>query len=61
MGEFRPGNKTVWVVFDEESECLGPKRNLLRLDQVSFRKKRTLEKNMDGFISFFLISSLFYQ
>ena len=22
IGEFRPGNKTVWVVFDEESNLL---------------------------------------
>ena len=25
IGEFRPGNKTVWVVFDEESDVLGPR------------------------------------
>ena len=24
--EFRPGNKTVYVVFDEESDVLGPRR-----------------------------------
>ena len=26
IGEFRPGNKTVWVVFDEESDFLGLRR-----------------------------------
>ena len=25
IGEFRPGNKTIYVVFDEESEFLGPR------------------------------------
>ena len=25
IGEFRPGNKTIWVVFDEESDFLGPR------------------------------------
>ena len=24
--EYRPGNKTICVVFDEESECSGPRR-----------------------------------
>ena len=26
MVEFTPGNKTIWVVFDEESEFSGPRR-----------------------------------
>ena len=26
IGEFRLGNKTVYVVFDEESDVLGPRR-----------------------------------
>ena len=25
IGKLRPGNKTIWVVFDEESEFLGPR------------------------------------
>ena len=32
--EFRPGNKTIYVVFDEESEFSGPRTPKLRLDQV---------------------------
>ena len=39
--EFRPGNKTIWVVFDEESDFLGPGTPKFRLDQV-FEEKRTL-------------------
>ena len=34
IGEFRPGNKSIWVVFDEESECSGPRTPKLSLDQV---------------------------
>ena len=34
IGEFRPGNKTIWVVFDEESDVLGPRTLKLSLDQV---------------------------
>ena len=26
IGEFRPGKKTIWVVFDEESDVVGPRR-----------------------------------
>ena len=32
--EFRPGNKTTHVVFDEESEFSGPRTPKLRPDQV---------------------------
>ena len=32
--EFRPGNKTIYVVFDEESEFSGPRKPKLRPDQV---------------------------
>ena len=32
--EFRPGNKTIYVVFDEESECSGPRTPKLSLDKV---------------------------
>ena len=34
IGEFQPGNKTIYVVFDEESEFSGPRTPKLRLDQV---------------------------
>ena len=44
MGEFRPGNKTIWVVFDEESDFSGPRTPKLSLDQVCFWKKRKKEK-----------------
>ena len=37
IGEFQPGNKTIYVVFDEESEFSGPRTPKLRPDQV-FRK-----------------------
>ena len=32
--EFRPGNKTIYIVFDEESEFSGPRRPKLSPDQV---------------------------
>ena len=31
--EFRPGNKTIYVVFDEESEFSGPRTPTLSPDQ----------------------------
>ena len=34
IGEFQPGNKNIYVVFDEESEFLGPRTPKLSLDQV---------------------------
>ena len=34
IGEFQPGNKTIYVVFDEESEFSGPRTPKLSLDQV---------------------------
>ena len=34
IGEFRPGNKTIWVVFDEESDCSGPRTPKFSPDQV---------------------------
>ena len=43
MVEFEPGNKTIYVVFDEESEFSGPRMSNLSPDQV-FYEKRTLEK-----------------
>ena len=44
IGEFQPGNKTIYVVFDEESEFSGPRTPKLSLDQV-FLEKRPPEKN----------------
>ena len=38
MDEFQPGNKTIYVVFDEESEFLGPRTNKLSLEQVVLGK-----------------------
>jgi len=34
MDEFRPGNKTIYVVFDEESKFSGPRTPKLSLDPV---------------------------
>ena len=34
MVEFTPGNKTIWVVFDEESEFSGLRTPTFSLDQV---------------------------
>ena len=41
--DFRPGNKTIYAVFDEESEFSGPRTQKLSLDQV-VQEKRPLEK-----------------
>ena len=38
IGEFQPGNKTIYVVFDEESEFSGPRTPKLSLDQVFLGK-----------------------
>jgi len=60
IGEFRPRNKTVYVVFDEESDFLVPGRN-------SFIQTELFRKHMFFYISFifwlvfFLISSLGYR
>ena len=40
---FSLGNKTIYVVFDEESEFSGPRTPKLHPDQV-FEEKRTLYK-----------------
>ena len=32
--EFRPGNKSIWMAFDEESEFSGPRKPKMGLDQV---------------------------
>ena len=38
IGEFQPGNKTIYVVFDEESEFSGPRTPKLSLDKVFLGK-----------------------
>ena len=38
IGEFQPGNKTIYVVFDEESEFSGPRTPKLRLDNFFLGK-----------------------
>ena len=43
IGEFQPGNKTIYVVFDEESEFSGPRTPKLSLDQA-FRKNVPYKK-----------------
>ena len=43
IGEFTPGNKTIWVVFDEESDFSGPRTPKLSPDQVCL-ENRTLDK-----------------
>ena len=45
MGKFRPRNKTVYVVFDEESDFLGPRTLKNSLDQAKKKEKRKLQKN----------------
>ena len=32
IGDFRPGNETIWVIFDDESEISGPRRYVLSLE-----------------------------
>ena len=43
MGELRPGNKTIWVVFDEESEFLGPREVKNESRPSLFRKTYPIE------------------
>ena len=38
IGEFRPGNKTIWVVFDEESDVLGRRMEFLHPNLVLVRE-----------------------
>ena len=37
IGEFRPGNKTIWVVFYVESEFSGPRAQFLSPDRVFWK------------------------
>ena len=43
MDEFAPGNKTIYVVFDEESEFPGPRTPKVSPDQV-VEENRTPDK-----------------
>ena len=38
MVEFRPGNKTIWVVFDEESDFFGSQEVIFESRPSFFRK-----------------------
>ena len=53
--EFRPGNKTIYVAFDEESDVLGPRTPKLSLDQV-FQEKHTLEN-----LRYFFLTHAFFD
>ena len=57
MVAVEPGNKTIYVVFDEESECSGPRRPKLSPDQV-FQEKRpqTKLRKIINFLINFLIN-----
>ena len=47
IGEFRPGNKTIWVVFYVESEFSGPRAQFLSPDRVFW--KNVPYKNFENF------------
>ena len=53
IGEFKPRNKTIWVVFDEESEFSGPRTPKLRPDQVCLGKASPVKNYV--LISFVLL------
>ena len=52
IGEFQPGNKTMYVVFDEESEFSGPRTPKLSLDQVL--KKNVPPKKIKKIVNFLI-------
>ena len=52
--EFRPGNKTIYVVFDEESEFSGPRTPKLSLD--NFFDENVPYKKCFSNLHFLLIS-----
>ena len=52
--DFRPGNKTICPVFDEDSEYSGPRTSNLSLDQVVLGKAYPI--TMCCLLSLFLIS-----
>ena len=56
--EFRPGNKTIYVVFDEESEFSGPRTPKLRPDQVFDENVpyKKIENVIFKYVLFLLIS-----
>ena len=58
MGEFRPGNKTIYVVLDEESDVLGPRRYFLGLGQV-FRKNVPEKEYVLIIFSYFFLGYVF--
>ena len=49
--EFRPGNETIWVVFDEEFNFLGSRRQFLSLEsRPSFLKERVPYDSMNNYL-----------
>ena len=46
IDEFRPGNKTIYVVFDEESKFSGPRTSKLSLDHVFFEENVPYKKKL---------------
>ena len=55
--EFRPGNKTIWVVFYVESEFSGPRAQFLSPDRVFWKKDRKNKNSKNvKFLSFPLFS-----
>ena len=59
MDEFGAGNKTIYVVFDEESEFSGLRTQKLSPDQVFFFRKNVPQKTLRKIINF-LINFLIY-
>ena len=57
--EFQPGNKTIYVVFDEESEFSGPRTPKLSLDQVLFIGKTSPTKILFNY-HFFIFYLVFF-
>ena len=49
IGEFRPGNKTIWVAFDEESDLLGLRTKFLHPDRL-FKKTYHISSEKDLFV-----------
>ena len=56
--EFRPGNKIIYVVLDEESEFSGPRTPKLRPDEV-FEENVPYTNIWKKYNLLFLLTSLF--
>ena len=57
IDKFRPGNKTTWVVFDEESEFSGPWTSTLSLDQVFVEENVPYKVHLKHIFSSILVFS----